>query len=283
MTFVQRSIELTFTLGVAAASTVTLTGHRVQVSIANTIGPGSGDARVRVYGLTPSVLNQLASLNQATALAQSNRIQIKAGDAGKALALVFDGQIILAQADMSQQPNTALNIMAIGGALASVQPLPPSTYPGAADAAIILQNLAAQMGLAFENSGASKMLATPYFWGDARKQATDCARAAGFEIAFDSNTLAIWPKGSTRGGLVPLISPDTGMVGYPTYSSMTDGGGLEVTTIFNPSLRIGAAVQVKSSLPPANGKWGVFNLTHELESEIPGGQWFTHFRALSYG
>ncbi|MDE1947542.1 MAG: hypothetical protein KGL43_02780 [Burkholderiales bacterium] len=292
MTFITRAIELSFTLGhdasgnaasfnASGANVVTLTGHRVQVSVSETTGPGMGEARIRVYGLVPSILNRLSSLNSATATAAPNRVVVKAGDNGHALAIVFDGQINLAQADMSQQPTTTLNIMAFGGLLNAVQPIPPSSYPGAADAAIILQNLASQMGLAFENSGASKMLATPYFWGDAKKQAMDCARAAGFEIVIDRNTLAIWPKGQARGLAVPLISPDTGMVGYPTYSSMSDGGGITVKTLFNPQIRAGGAVQVKSALPVANGRWLVFHVGHELEAEVPGGQWFTHFTGSS--
>lgn len=294
MTLITRTIEISFTFGKDAkgnvtafnssgANRVTLTGHRTQVSVSDTTGPGMGEARIRVYGLAPSILNKLASLNSATAAAESNRVVVKAGDSGQALAMVFDGQVILSQSDMSQQPNTALNVVAQGGALASAQPLPPSSYPGAADAAIILQNLAGQMGLTFENSGASKMLSTPYFWGDGKKQATDCARAAGFEILIDKSTLAIWPRGKARYGTEPLISPETGLVGYPTYSKMVDGGGIIVKTIFNPNIRAGGAVQVKSSLPAANGRWLAFHVGHELESEVPGGEWFTHFAGAALG
>ncbi len=288
MTFAQRAIEVTFALGNGASfntpgdNVVTLTGHRVKTRITAVAGPASGQANIRVYGLQPSILNKLAALNGAAATAQSNRVIVKAGNAGEVPAIVFDGQIVLAQSDMTQQPQTALEITANGGALGSVMPTPPSTYPGTADAAVILQNLATIMGLSFENSGASKILSTPYFKGDAKSQAIACANAAGFEITFDQNTLAIWPKGKVRGGSIPLISPDSGLVGYPTYVAMTEGSGLFVTTIFNPQLRTGGAVQIKSSLPYANGKWGVFYLTHQLESEVPNGQWITQFTARSY-
>lgn len=286
--FARKVIELTFELGNAATfdganNRVTVAGHRVQARIKAFATATSGEASVRVYGLAPSILNQLVALDGASAMSRSNTIRIRAGNEGEALSLVFVGQIVGAQADMTKQPATALDILAGPSILAAATVLPPSSFPGSADAAVIMQNLAAQMNLAFENSGVSKMLSTPYFWGDAKKQAGDCARAAGFEWVIDRGVLAIWPKGGTRGGQVPLISTDTGLVGYPTYMALSDYAGLNVKTVFDPRLQVGGAVEIKSSLPFASGKWGVFELQHELEPEVAGGQWFTSFKARAYG
>jgi hypothetical protein len=289
MAFVKRVIEVTFELGsggtfnASGDNAVTLTGHRVRAQVQALASPSSGTANIQVFGLTPAILNKLAALDGASAISKSNKVTLKAGDEGSSLATVFIGQIVLSQADMSQQPATCLNIMAQPGALPSATTIPPSSYPGSADAAVIMQSLAAQMGLAFENNGASKILNKPYFWGDAKKQASDCARAAGFEWTIDNGVLAIWPKGATRGGSIPLVSTDSGMIGYPSYVAMTDYSGLMVRTIFDPRLRSGGVVQVKSTLPYATGKWGIFDIQHDLESEVPGGQWFTTFKARSYG
>ena len=289
MSFVKRVIELTFELGsggtftAAGDNVVTISGHRVSAQIEARASASTGVANIKVYGLAPSILNKLAALDGASATMKSNKVTVKAGNDGEALAIAFVGMIVLAQADMNGQPATCLNIMAYPGALPSATVIPPSSYPGSADAAVIMQTLAAQMGLAFENGGASKILSTPYFWGDARKQAADCARAAGFEWTIENGALAIWPKGGVRGGQIPLVSTDTGMIGYPSYVTMTDYSGLMVKTLFDPRLVNGGAVQVQSSLPYATGKWGVFDIRHDIESEVPGGQWFTTFKARSYG
>jgi hypothetical protein len=69
------------------------------------------------------------------------------------------------------------------------------------------------------------------------------------------------------------------MVGDPNYSNSVYG--IEFTTLFNPLLRPGGKVQVESGLEVANGTWQIFNLQHQLDSEDPGGQWFTRFSGSS--
>lgn len=286
MTFRERKITLQIDLGNKATfnpggdNTVTLRDHRVHVSITKTYGPLNGEARIRVYGLAPSLLNQLASLNKTTATAQANTITVLAGDDVRGMGIAFAGQIQVSQADMSQHPETALNITAIGVGLLGVKRANPVSYPGTADAAVILKNMATLGGLDFENWGASYILATPYYCGDLKKQIADCMRAAGFEGLLDDKTLAIWPRSGTRGGAIPLISPETGLVGYPSYTSMDEGGGLSLTTLYNTDIRIGGQIAVQSGLAVANGKWQVFSLNQELEAQVPGGQWFTHLTTL---
>lgn len=44
-----------------------------------------------------------------------------------------------------------------------------------------------------------------------------------------------------------------------------------------PSLSYGQKIRLRSTLgSPANGDWIVANVTHNLDAEVPGGQWFTH-------
>lgn len=280
MSFVKRRIDLTFqlgqgTFGESGTNTVTCSGLRVQAHIDKVFGPGMGEAQIHVYGLTPSLLNQLSSLNQATMATRRNSVIVSAGDDTNGMATVFQGQIMIGQIMLNTAPDTALMVLAQAGALSAVQTVSPSSYPGSADAAVIMQNLAHLAGLDFENNGVSVQLATPYYPGSPLEQIRKCAQAAGIEYVIDDKTLAIFPIGGARGLQIPVISPDTGMVGYPNYS--TSVYGIELTTLFNPLLRPGGKVQVQSSLEVANGTWQVFNVQHELASEDPGGPWFTRF------
>ena len=278
MSFVRRKIELTFqigegTFGETNFNTVTVSGLRVKSVITKAGGASMGEAQLRVYGLTLSLMNQLSALNRANMVIRRNRLIIAAGDDEAGMSTVFDGQIALGQIDMSGMPDSALVVIAYAGLLDAVQPVAPASYPATVDAAVVMANLAKQMGYSFENNGVSVILATPYFQGTARDQAMRCADAANINWVIDNGVLAIWPKYGTRGGTVPLISPDTGMVGYPSYSEV----GISVTTLFNPFINYGETVEVKSSLEFANGRWNVFNISHELESELPDGIWFTKF------
>jgi hypothetical protein len=65
----------------------------------------------------------------------------------------------------------------------------------------------------------------------------------------DLGILAIWPKFGSRGGAIPLIAPPPlgGMVAYPTYSAL----GIDVQTLYTPSIGFGRQVQVQSSLQAA--------------------------------
>jgi hypothetical protein len=109
-------------------------------------------------------------------------------------------------------------------------------------------------------------------------QALAAADAADIYVVFDdeNHIMAILPKNSSRGGVVPIISPDTGLVGYPSY---VGPGMIGLKTIYNPSIRFMANVNVQSSLTPANGLWRVTKLVHELESRTIDGKWFTQIEA----
>lgn len=289
MTLLKRKIDVEFQLGTgtfgeSGFTTVKVRGLRVQVNIRNTSGAALGDLQMRIYGLPPSLLNQLAGLNTADQYLKKNTIIVTAGDDAIGMSTAFMGQITLAQIDLSNSPDSSLTIVAIAGHFGSMQTASPSSYPGATDAAVIMSDLATKMGYDFDGpNGVSVILSKPYLPGTWKEQADRCARAAniGWIIDEKENTLAIWPRDGHRGGAIPLISPDTGLVGYPSYSS-GQFQILEVTTIFNPLVRIAGLVQIESGLQVANGKWSVYDITHALESETPGGKWFTQFNASPF-
>lgn len=208
-----------------------------------------------------------------------NTIKILAGDDEHGMALVYGGTVSNAWPDFAGAPDVAFCVSAFGALDVAMMSIPPGSYSGGADVATIMGNLAKQMGKQFENGGVSVQLDNPYFPGSAYEQAERCAKAADINLTLDDGTLAIWPKGSSRGGLIPLISPETGMVGYPVPNQI----GVDVRTLFNPSVRMGGLVEIKSSLTPACGKWQVSALYHDLESETPNGQWFSRLSCLRPG
>ncbi len=95
----------------------------------------------------------------------------------------------------------------------------------------------------------------------------------------ENNILSIWPRGGYRAGQIPIISPDTGMVGYPSFTQ----SGVVVKTLFNSAIRFGQLVSVQSSLQGATGQYRVQKLAHDIESEMPGGKWFTQMVTVRQG
>jgi hypothetical protein len=288
MSFTRKQIRVTLQLGTGAfgesgENTVTLSGHRIHATIENAGGASMGTASLRIYGLTPSLMNQLSGVikNVDGQLAmRRNQVLIEAGDDVTGMSLIFQGQTSGSVPDYSDPPDSALVVTAHAGLFQAVSPAPALSYPGSADAAVIMQNLAVQSDLSFENNGVSVMLSSPYFHGSPRTQMQSCAKAAGINWSIDNNTLIIWPKGGARGGAIPLVSPATGMIGYPAGDL---NGGVNVRTVFNPQIQIGKAVQVQSSIAIFSGQFVTFNIAHELQSETPEGQWATSFYGSPFG
>ncbi len=284
MTFVKRKIDVTISLGTGQfgdieGPEVTLSGLRANASIVAYNGDAQGQMQLRLYGLPLHMINQLTTIGPIMQERRNNRILVAAGDEGGAMSTVYQGTIDSAFGEFQGAPDVVFNITALAAAIQAVKPVGASSYRGSADVATIMQTLAETMGFAFENNGVSVQLSNPYFPGTALEQVKSCARAGNIYYTIDRGTLAIWPKTAARVGDPVEVSPETGMVGYPGFS----GNGLVLTTLFNPNLALGGQVNVTSSLPVACGVWNIFSIVHELESETPGGSWFSQISCYRIG
>ena len=252
---------------------VTLRGYRVGAVIDSQLGIAMGACQMRMYGLPLSLMNDLATLGRLPMAGRNNTVTVSAGDDQAGMAVAFVGTVQTAFADFAGMPEVGFHLVAHSGGFSALNAAPPSSYRGSVSAAVIIQNIANQMGRAFENNGVAVQLSNPYLPGTLRDQLQAAVDAAGIEHEDDGRVIAIWPRGGSRRGLVPLISPDTGMIGYPSFTT----GGVIVKTLFNPAIRVGSLIKVESQLKPACGIWRAANRIHEIESETPGGAWFTTF------
>lgn len=284
MTFVRRLLSIRFilgegTFGETGQNTVDLSGLRITSKILKAGGPSMGTLDMQVFGMTASLMNQLSTLGLIWTQIRRNTVVLSAFDEGAVPSVVFQGTITNAWADFQAAPDVAFHVEAHTGLLEAVSSMGPTSFVGGADVALIMSGLATKMGLAFENSGITSVLSNPYFWGSPRNQVQACADAAGINWIIDNGKLAIWPRGGARGGAVPLISPATGMIGYPAYTSK----GIMVRTLYNPSIGYGGLVEVQSSQQPASGQWVVYGLDHDLDAQFPGGKWETNLSATRPG
>jgi len=285
MSFTQKKITLTFKLGKGSFGesgfdTVVLAGHRASVQMHDVSGPSKCKASVRVWGMSMADMNNFSSTiitDTGQVLTRFNQVQIEAGDS-ESMSVIFQGQLDAAVVDMSGSPDVSMVFSAHSGGFEAMTAVAPRSFPNSADAAVILQGLALAHDYKFENkNNLSVMLATPYYCGSVWDQMWECVRDANIEWNGLSNgVLAIWPKGGSRDkpNDAVLISKETGMVGYPVQN----GTLLSVKTLFNPNLEPGRLCQVKSDfIKYANGMFGVFNISHDISSELPGGPWFSSF------
>lgn len=279
MTFVTRKINLTFILGQGAfgesgADTVELTGLRTSCAITKAGGASMTMMELRVWGMPLDTMQRLTVLNKlAYEQERFNSVTVTAGDDENGMGVVFTGTIKEAWADASNPPDVAFVVSAFSGGLDAVRPVAPTSYNGPVAVDVLLSSIAAQMvpPRSLENNGVQTVLESPYLPGTLRDQALAVARSARCNMLIDDQVLAIWPLGQTRSSLTLRIAPDSGLIGYPQFTQ----NGIALTTLFTPSLTFGQPIEVESPLGAANGSWVVAAVQHNLDAELPGGQWFT--------
>lgn len=277
MTLARRYINLTFALGKGnfgedGFDTVEFKGVRTSVTISRAGGGSYAELQLRVNGMSLSDMNTLSTLGKPLADVRINTVTVVAGSEDAGEGVVFAGNIREAWVDMASAPDGVFIVNGYTALVEKLKPIPASSFQGQADVATILAGLAVQMGLSFENNGVQVQLANPYYAGTGVAQVQKCVQAANINHTIDNGVLAIWPKNGSRGGAIPLISPATGLVGYPQHTE----NGIRLTTLFNPSIALGTRIQLESVLTPSSGIWTVFSMSLELEAETPGGAWYTH-------
>ncbi|ENN86081.1 hypothetical protein RHSP_32108 [Rhizobium freirei PRF 81] len=283
MSFSQKLINVQFDLangsfGKGKNNSALVTGARVACHITNTGGASQSWLEMAIYGLPMSLMNQLSTVGTQAYKLYQNSVTVEAGDAS-GMTLVFGGQITSAFVDAEAMPEVCFRVMARPGAFHAIKPATPLSIRGSADVAGMMQGLATQMGFAFENAGVTTKLANPYYAGTALQQALAIAKHAGVDMIIERNTMAIVPPSSTREGDAVLISAQTGMIGYPSFNQ----ANVLVRALFNPSVKYLGAIEVKSDLTPANGKWKVNRLEYQLESMVPHGRWEMAMEGVQIG
>ncbi len=279
--FTSRSLKIYFTLGEGSfgaspdyANTKIISGLRVNCDIRKSGKPSKNEMVLKVYGMLQSDMDQLSTLGNNPLAVRKNLVQVLAGDSD-GLATAFLGEITGAWVNYRTPPDLYFEVHAMAAHYASLAPIQPTSLAGGVTVASIFQNLARQMGYQFQNNGVTAAIQNPYLAGSAADQAMELAQMSGVEYGVDDGVLFIAPRGKPRqpAGLVPTITPDSGLKEYPIY----DKQGLVVEALYDPSFQLGGLVNVAGSkVTQANGTWRVHGLHHRLAAHDPGrGSWHT--------
>lgn len=280
-----RRIDVTIKLatgtfdGQGDSDTVTLPDLRVEFEAQYAGQAQLGSAHIRVFGLSQALMNRLTVLSWHPLQFGQNTIRVDAGTSDADMATVYQGTIISAMADYDGAPDVPFIIEAQVGFFNKLKAVPPRTFPGHVSIAVMMQAIAEALGVTFENNGVTGVITDHYAPGTLIDQMQSIAQAAGIDYYYDEQTLAICPRGVARDKPVVLLSPQSGLVGWPKI----DKQGVKFTSLFNPALQHGAPVQLQTSVEPCDGLWYIYALAHSLHSQVPGGPWFTHLSASESG
>lgn len=280
-TFTDKQLRFTFVLSNNAkfagtnSNKLVLTGLRASVQIRGSGLPAFPEAEITVYGMLQADMVALTALAFQTLTLQRNTVTVEA-NSGQGWSTAFAGQIITAGPDYAATPSVSLRITARVLGFESLNPATPASYTGDTSVATIVSNIAAKMGRVMENNGVAVNLSNPYFGGTLTDQLRAVADHSGIDVYTppDQNVVAICPKGTPRQQPTFVLSPTSGLVGYPVLDY--NRGFVQTRAVYNAAFRFGGPIEVQNSqVLNANGKWVIGTLTHSLECNMPGGAWFS--------
>lgn len=295
-TFTVKNLRVTFTLtgnnAVFPGTTsnkLQLVGLRTSVHIKAAGAAMSTQVSLQIYGMSPDDMKALAVVPvlNGTPGFINNTVLIEA-DGGSGYTAVFAGAIVLAGPDYADLPDVYLSVQAQTGFFEAIAAALPTSFPGSTDVATAASVIAAKMGVPFRNNGVSQVLpGGGYYSGALLDQLKRICQAAHIAYVQDGpqSTVTISPWGAARSDVPAFtLSPTSGLDGYPRVRG---DGFIEVRAIFNPAFVLlgpitieGSDVVVGGNVPTtynsqANGNWIIGTMTHHIESNKPGGAWFS--------
>lgn len=257
--------------------------HRMKIMVRQG-GKQFGNAKVEVFGVPLATMNQIARLWLETLTPQNtDTLAIDVWD-GEGFVPFFQGVITWSAVDASAMPQVKLVIEA--NAAMALMNAAPSPYANAGPVQLsdVLTALIAPAGFTLNYAEG----APDYQLVDTRVQGAPMEQVSQLMNGFPALTWFInLQQLIVRQANAPFtsdsikISAETGLQGFPVYST----SGLQFSTIFNPRLRPGVAldVSVKDFEFVNRTLWVCAVLAHSLDVNFPNGHWTTAVASNSYG
>lgn len=274
---------------------------RLRIHAEITLAPHSvtSQAHIIVSGLSANTMNSLTlvrGIGRNINLYTGNRVVLFSVDEKGNETLVFDGTIMQAIADYNQQPQVPMHIFATSFLrLAMLQPKPvsfkgnipvPAICRGILDAYNqTVKNEAEKFTL--EDNGVTAVLTDPALDGSYLAMLQQICTEAGVKGLVEGNQFVISPHKKRN---IPQIeiSSETGLIGYPIIIP----NGCIIRAEYSPYYRLLAPILVKSKIIQfqkgiaqkidtiLEGRFTIFQLSHKLQSETPGGLWQSEMKLI---
>ena len=282
--FTLKTIRTTITLGKGTfgggGNSKIIEGLATDVDITKPGLPEKNSASVSIANISLADMEQMTFLAFQPLQSLKNLITIEAGEQGKTLATVFKGEITSAYADYGSVPDVEFKIEALSGGYAAQIGAKPISVKGNAKAADLIKQFAKEIGYTFKNEGVAASVRNAVFNGSPIEKARSVADEVGAELLIDDDSMILMPYDKPRSGGAVLLTPETGLIGYPSFTS----DGISFSCFFNPNLKQGGQVKIESIVPRASGYWKITKLSHRLTAyRTGGGSWYSSVDAAYIG
>ena len=247
------------------------TGFRVLCNIMYGYGSVMPTAQIRIFGLALDKMTKLLRIRWNTLDGVMNRIKIEVGEEGDALVTEFEGNITFAYPDFSTAPDVCLVIDSQAAMFESLKPEKSYEHKGEVDLADVFKSICDDMGYQFENNGVSIKVKDLTLNGSNIDKLKALEQAYEIDMYIENHLIAIAPKGGSRNIKIPIISPKSGLIGYP----VPDIRGVTFKCFYDPLLRFGGVCRIQDSLiDVCNGEWRIYGMHKSLEANQANGNWY---------
>lgn len=283
VSFDKKVIEVHLTLANSSFSgkgnTKIIRGLATDVSIERPGLPDKDKARIKIYNMSLSDMEQLTTLAFRPLEVQNNLVRVFAGTENN-LSEAFTGEITSAFGNFNTTPDPSFEIEALSGYYPSVTPSNPTSITGSSSVADVISNIAIKIGYSFINQGVTASIKDTILNGSPLEQAISAAKQVGSQLLVNDTVLTLLPNGSALSGNAVLLNKNAGMIGYPTFNNE----GIIVKSLYNPAVKFNGLIKVESIVPKATGVWRITKLTHTLSAFNPqGGDWSSDIEATYTG
>ena len=259
------------------SNSVTISGAKIRADI-NIPGMESMPyARIEIYGLDKSITDKITTYSWNINKYTNSSIQLFTGE-----TLIFYGVFINAFSDYEDMPNVPFVIDAYYQLGAMLSPVPGLSFSGPVPIVTLAKSIANLMGRdAVENNlrseNKNRTLTDAAFSGTPLAMLWKLQKDANIDIIMESETISLCEKDSWRTDefkSMPLVSSETGLVGVPVRETAVQW---RLTVLYHPSYRSRGLINLRSKLIPGaeNINIMIISMRHILESQTPGGAWFT--------
>lgn len=277
-TFKKRSIDVLFSLRSGSKDgevrEVSFSGLRVSARIHYMAGAYS-QADIQIYGLSQDFMRQLICIDSHAWTGGGwvdNRITLRYTD--KTNVTIFEGGITAALIDYNTVPDVPLSIMASETKIDQLSTTAALSFPGSVPVETIIRRILARgSGTTFENRGVTTSLTDETVNGSIMDMIGQVCRHARVDYWKQNNVLIIAPIGAEWQDMTPIdLSPENGLVGWPVLMRY----GCHAVALFSPDYVATRSVRLACpALFEGTQTFFIQGLTHEVDSDVPGGRWHT--------
>lgn len=263
---------------VSGNTSLTITDVKATVTTGGFGNTGGITADVTLTGLSLDIMSMLSSKGNGIFAQVNPRIYL---DIIAEETTIFSGAIFASYCNMNSLPEPSLIINAITAFKARTDSTPPLSIKGTTTLFTIFSTIAKQQGwgINIPSSISEITITNPHYTGTTNNRLITICSDYTLQFSINNNTLNVWDNNTVIDNLIPYVSPDTGLVGYPIFSQ----SGISFQTTFSPLLQGGRQVKLVTSLPNASGVYRLYQVEHVLSSWIPKGPWHSLCQALRTG